>query len=93
VGEILLEEFLKSMELSQNALPLAAEVPPRRITEIVLGKRAVTADTDLRLTRYFGLCGRVSPFPARDGRSWRAANLLALTWGFHQSSHRVSSIV
>ena len=55
VGEILLEEFLKPMDLSQNALARAAGVPPRRINEIVLGKRAVTADTDLRLTRYFGL--------------------------------------
>jgi addiction module HigA family antidote len=55
VGEILLEEFLKPLELSQNALARAIGVPPRRINEIVLGKRAVTADTDLRLTRYFKL--------------------------------------
>jgi antitoxin HigA-1 len=55
VGEILLEEFLKPMELSQNALARAVKVPPRRINEIVLGKRAVTADTDLRLARYFGM--------------------------------------
>jgi antitoxin HigA-1 len=55
VGEILLEEFLKPMEISQNGLARAIGVPPRRINEIVLGKRAVTADTDLRLTRYFGL--------------------------------------
>lgn len=55
VGEILLEEFLKPLELSQNALARAIGVPPRRINEIVLGKRAVTADTDLRLTRYFSL--------------------------------------
>ncbi len=54
-GEILLEEFLKPMGLSQNALAVAVGVPPRRINEIVLGKRAVTADTDLRLARYFGL--------------------------------------
>jgi addiction module HigA family antidote len=54
-GEILLEEFLKPMALSQNALARAIKVPPRRINEIVLGKRAVTADTDLRLARYFGL--------------------------------------
>jgi antitoxin HigA-1 len=53
VGEILLEEFLKPLELSQNALARAVDVPPRRINEIVLGKRSVTADTDLRLTRYF----------------------------------------
>lgn len=54
-GEILLEEFIKPMGLSQNALARALHVPPRRINEIVLGKRAVTADTDLRLARYFGL--------------------------------------
>ena len=55
VGEILLEEFLKPLDLSQNALARAIAVPPRRINEIVLGKRGVTADTDLRLTRYFRL--------------------------------------
>jgi antitoxin HigA-1 len=54
-GEILLEEFLKPMALSQTALARAVGVPPRRINEIVLGRRAVTADTDLRMTRYFGL--------------------------------------
>ena len=54
-GEILLEEFLRPLDLSQSALARALCVPPRRINEIVLGKRAVTADTDLRLTRYFGL--------------------------------------
>ncbi len=54
-GLILLEDFLKPMGLSQSALARAIRVPPRRINEIVLGKRAVTADTDLRLARYFGL--------------------------------------
>lgn len=54
-GEILLEEFLKPLGLSQNALARAIKVPPRRINEIVLGKRAVSADTDLRLARYFGV--------------------------------------
>jgi addiction module HigA family antidote len=54
-GEILLEEFLKPMGLSQNALARAVHVAPRRINEIVLGKRVITADTDLRLARYFGL--------------------------------------
>jgi len=54
-GEILLSEFLEPMKLSQNALARAVGVPPRRINEIVLGKRAVTADTDLRLARYFGM--------------------------------------
>lgn len=54
-GEILLEEFLRPLALSQNALARAIRVPPRRINEIVLGKRNVTADTDLRLARYFGM--------------------------------------
>ncbi len=54
-GDILLEEFLKPLGLSQNALARAIRVPPRRINEIVLGKRSVTADTDLRLARYFGM--------------------------------------
>jgi antitoxin HigA-1 len=54
-GTILLVEFLEPMGLSQNALARAIKVPPRRINEIVLGKRAVTADTDLRLARFFRL--------------------------------------
>jgi antitoxin HigA-1 len=54
-GDILMEEFLKPMVLSQTALARAIGVPPRRINEIVLGKRAITADTDLRLARYFGV--------------------------------------
>ena len=54
-GEILLEDFLKPMELSQSALARAVGVPPRRINEVVLGKRAVTAETDLLLARYFGI--------------------------------------
>ena len=54
-GEILLEEFLKPMCLSQSALARAVGVPPRRINEVVLGRRAVTAETDLLLSRYFGL--------------------------------------
>ena len=53
-GEILLEEFLKPMGLSQNALARAIHVPPRRINEIVHGSRAVSADTALRMARYFG---------------------------------------
>jgi addiction module HigA family antidote len=54
-GEILMEEFLRPMDLSQTKLAQAIGVSPRRINEIVLGKRAVTADTDLRLARYFKL--------------------------------------
>lgn len=54
-GEILKEEFLEPMGLSQNRLALAIKVPPRRINEIVLGKRRITADTALRLARYFNM--------------------------------------
>jgi len=54
-GEILLEEFLKPMGLSQNHLALSIGVPARRINEIVLGKRRITADTALRLGRYFDM--------------------------------------
>jgi antitoxin HigA-1 len=53
-GEILLEEFLVPMGISQNALARAISVPPRRINEIVLGKRGITADTALRLSRALG---------------------------------------
>jgi len=53
-GEILLEEFLEPLELSQNALARGVGVSPRRINEIVLGKRRVTADTALRFGRFFG---------------------------------------
>jgi antitoxin HigA-1 len=54
-GEVLLEEFLKPMGLSQYRLAKAIDVPPQRINEIVLGKRSITADTDLRLCKFFGL--------------------------------------
>jgi addiction module HigA family antidote len=54
-GEILLEEFLKPMGLSRYRLAKEIGVPAQRIGEIVAGKRAVTADTDLRLCRFFGL--------------------------------------
>lgn len=54
-GEILLEEFLRPMGISQNRIALDIRVPPRRINEIVHGKRRITADTALRLGRYFGM--------------------------------------
>lgn len=57
-GEILLEEFLKPLAISQNKLARDIKVPPRRINEIVLGKRALTPDTALRLARYFGTSER-----------------------------------
>ena len=54
-GEVLMEEFLKPMGISQNRLALDTRVPARRINEIVLGKRRITPDTALRLARYFGV--------------------------------------
>ncbi len=57
-GEILLEEFLNPMGISQYRLAKDINVPPRRINEIVLGKRAITPDTALRLSKYFGLSER-----------------------------------
>ena len=57
-GEILLEEFLEPMGISQYRLAKDISVPPRRINEIVHGKRAITPNTALRLSRYFGLSER-----------------------------------
>lgn len=57
-GEILLEEFLKPMGVSQYRLAKEISVPTRRINEIVLGKRSISPDTALRLSRYFGLSDR-----------------------------------
>lgn len=53
-GEVLMEDFIKGFEITQNKLAVAIGVPPRRINEIVHGKRRITADTALRLARYFG---------------------------------------
>src|SRR5512132_161582 len=53
-GEVLLEEFIRPMNLSQNRLAIDIGVDARRINEIVLGKRSMTADTSLRLARFFG---------------------------------------
>lgn len=57
-GEVLLEEYLKPLGISQYRLAKDTSVPPRRINEIVHGKRAITADTALRLARYFGTSER-----------------------------------
>src|SRR5438876_6040630 len=57
--EVLCEEFLRPLGLSQNALARALSVPPRRINEIVLEKRGITADTALRLARYFRTTGEM----------------------------------
>lgn len=57
-GEVLLEEFLTPLDVTQHHLAIAIGVPPRRINEIVHGKRRITADTALRLARYFGTTDR-----------------------------------
>lgn len=57
-GEVLLEEFLNPMGISQYRLAKSLSVPPRRINEIVHGKRAISADTALRLSRFFGTSER-----------------------------------
>ena len=58
-GDILLEDFMKPLHLSQNRLAREIGVPPRRINEIIHGKRAVTADTAIRLSRFFGTSAQV----------------------------------
>lgn len=55
IGEVLFEEFLEPLSISQNALAVSIGVPSNRINAIVRGQRNITADTDLRLTKYFGL--------------------------------------
>ncbi|HFC12623.1 MAG TPA: addiction module antidote protein, HigA family [Anaerolineae bacterium] len=54
-GEILLEEFLRPLGISQNRLALAMRVPARRVNEVVRGRRRISADTALRLARFFGM--------------------------------------
>ena len=68
-GEILLEEFLRPLGISQNKLAREIKVPPRRVNEIVLGKRAITPDTALRLARYF--VGSASGSGFRWTSSWK----------------------
>ena len=58
-GEVLLEDFMKPLNLSQNALANAIGVPPRRINEIVHGKRSITADTAIRLGKFFGTSAKL----------------------------------
>ena len=79
-GEVLLEEFMKPMAISQNGLSRALGVPPRRINEIVQGKRAITADTALRLARYFGTSeafwmGLQADFDLEEAREHLASQL------------------
>lgn len=79
-GEVLLEEFLLPMEISQNALARATGVPPRRINEVVLGKRGITADTALRMAKAFGTSegfwlGLQADFDLEESRNIIAADL------------------
>lgn len=79
-GEVLLQEFLLPLGVSQNALARAIGVPPRRINEIVLGKRAITADTALRLARTFGTSesfwmGLQADYDLEEARAGIAASL------------------
>ena len=83
-GEFLAEEFMKPIKLSQNALARALGVSPRRINEIILGKRAITADTDLRLARYFGtsegyFLGLQADFDLMERRRIISSELNAIT--------------
>lgn len=83
-GAILFEDFLKPMRLSQTALAHAIGVPPRRINEIILGKRAITADTDLRLARYFKMSdgyflGLQTDYELMERRRVIGAQLKAIT--------------
>ena len=75
-GEILREEFMKPHGLSQNALARALNVPPRRINEIVLEKRGITADTAVRLARYFG----------NEATFWMQ---LQCDWDLHEAAKRL----
>ena len=79
-GEVLLRDFLEPLGISQNKLANRISVPPRRINEIVLGKRAITADTALRLSRYFGnsdkfWMGLQDDYDLEDSRSKIAGTL------------------
>jgi len=80
-GEVLLKDFLEPMAISQNALARAINVPPRRVNEIVLGKRGITADTALRLAAFFGTSeglwlGLQADYDLEESRAGIRADLL-----------------
>ncbi len=90
-GEVLFEEFLKPMAISQNKIARAIDVPPRRINEIVLGKRAITADTALRLAKYFGVSESLWMGMQADYNLKEARKVLGKKLGWIQRvSHKVS---
>jgi len=84
IGEVLQEEFLEPLALSQNALATAIGVPSNRINAIIRGQRSITADTDLRLTKYFGLS---------KGYFLRLQNNFELLQAEQKISDEVSNIV
>lgn len=94
-GELLSEEFLKPMGLSQYRLAKEIGVPAQRIGDIVLGKRAITADTDLRLCRFFGLSNgywlraQVAYDTEVAERSLRPALGKIKPWATHATQQRV----
>jgi addiction module HigA family antidote len=93
-GEILLEEFLKPLGITQYRLAKAIGVPAQRIGDIVAGKRAITADTDLRLCRFFGLSEgywlrgqvRFDTETAKDGLAAELAKIKPLADGDAQTT-------
>lgn len=83
-GDVLLNDFLEPMNISQNKLARDISVPPRRVNEIVLGKRSITADTALRLSRYFGnsekfWMGLQDDYDLEDARKDLGATLKKIT--------------
>jgi addiction module HigA family antidote len=94
-GEILLEEFMKPLGLSQNRLGRALKVSPRRINEIVHGKRGVTADTALRLSRFFGTSpefwlGLQSDYELDEAKD-RLADKIAREVAFYADAHHADA--
>src|SRR5947209_9911539 len=79
-GEVLLEEFLKPLGISQNKLARETKVPPRRVNEIVLGKRSITPDTALRLARYFGTSEKL----------WLG---LQMDFDLEEARHRLAAVI
>jgi addiction module HigA family antidote len=83
-GDVLLNDFLEPMNISQNKLARDISVPPRRVNEIVLGKRSISADTALRLSRYFGnsekfWMGLQDDYDLEDARKVIGATLKKIT--------------
>ena len=78
-GEVLLEEFLRPMAISQYRLEQAIDVPESRINAIVKGRRAITADTDLRLCRFFGLSDQATRSLYEEGEDLKNSEILEVS--------------